>query len=1005
MIGSDRRNRVPAASRSLQAAARPAETLADLDAAIADHPADPDLRLRRAVLLRQVDRNADSIAALTELLAGDPDDLRIRLELAVSRRLEGDFPGSERLLDSVLARAPRHRRALLARVDNAVHGQDFAAALQRLEQALVWFPDDLDLKIRRGVLLRQSHRLADSIAALDCLCRQHPAHLQLRLELAGSQRLAGDIAGAEASVDAVLAQAPHSRPALIGKVENAVQAQDFVAALGHLDRGLMRWRGDLGLQIRRGVLLRQSHRLADSIAHLQALNRRHPEHARLKLELAAAYRADGDIAAAEALGEAVLARAPRNRRALIGRLDDAVQAGDATAAMAHLQRALAAFPADPALHMRLGRLLRSLHRDADSIAVLRNLLTRWPEFLPAKVELAESLRQTGAVAEGRALVEAVLAAEPGNLAALVARVAHAAQAPDSAAGLGNLARRLTVAPGGGPPATAADAVVLARILLASGAVADRDSLLRAAPLLCRHADALGAKAMWGLFELAEVQGLDSDYLPLLSRLLDRQRIPAGVAAAMLRRAADLRLDNWQRLADLLARKVGGADREVFSLRRDELMFGAEAALRRRDRRRSLPPSPQEIVARTLLLQQIGQLRLACRYLALARRAHPHHLPLLQSLALHLARSGETDRAATLLAELTVDPAAMSPQKTALAARIAAELGRLDQARALIEAIEAPDVLAPLAAPYLRILLAQGDLDRAVAVAGRSQAGTGPKAMHHFGTTLPGLEIAEMRLSAGEEGGAQFLLPAIRTIDAWRSRRAAPRPRPHPIPARVMQYWNDARPPASIARSMQSWRSREGLDYVLFSRSKALRYLADRLDASWARALQQARNPAEESDFFRLCHLMLEGGIYADCDDWLIGDIGALVAVHSGLVLFREPFAVIGNNVMLSAPGQPAIVYAALQARRALLARDNESTWAKTGPALLTRSVATAIEAAGAGAGSLDMTILDRNALGRWVQFHTPQDYKRSRIHWHAARSSGRSPGLGRVLDERALRAS
>ena len=67
------------------------------------------------------------------------------------------------------------------------------------------------------------------------------------------------------------------------------------------------------------------------------------------------------------------------------------------------------------------------------------------------------------------------------------------------------------------------------------------------------------------------------------------------------------------------------------------------------------------------------------------------------------------------------------------------------------------------------------------------------------------------------------------------------------------------------------------------------------------------------------------------------------------------------------------------ARDALLRRENDNTWSKTGPGLLTRAVAQHLTAE--GSGGADLTILPQHAIAPFVQVHVPQPYKQTSAHW------------------------
>lgn len=204
----------------------------------------------------------------------------------------------------------------------------------------------------------------------------------------------------------------------------------------------------------------------------------------------------------------------------------------------------------------------------------------------------------------------------------------------------------------------------------------------------------------------------------------------------------------------------------------------------------------------------------------------------------------------------------------------------------------------------------------------------------------------------------------------------------------MQYWDADTPPVDISMVMQTWESAKYCDYILFNRTTAIHFLKKHLDSTWKRAFLMARSPMDESDFFRLCFLMLNGGLYADSDDRLISDIDELLNRSSGLTVTLERYGKVGSNIIIAPAKHPAIVWAAVSAKTSLLQRDNDSTWSKAGPGLLTRSIAKYIQRNHDAKTRPNLSIIQRYKFGEFIQFHTPLPYKRSKQHWNSQNMAG-----------------
>ncbi|WP_206052351.1 hypothetical protein, partial [Nioella ostreopsis] len=100
-----------------------------------------------------------------------------------------------------------------------------------MDEALERLPDDLPLKIRRGVILRQLSRLDESVALLRDFVAAHPQDLQAKHELAVSLRLIGEYTQSLALSDAILQINPLHRPSLMAQIDTNTHAQNFAAAL------------------------------------------------------------------------------------------------------------------------------------------------------------------------------------------------------------------------------------------------------------------------------------------------------------------------------------------------------------------------------------------------------------------------------------------------------------------------------------------------------------------------------------------------------------------------------------------------------------------------------------------------------------------------------------------------------------------------------------------------------------------------------------------------------
>lgn len=188
------------------------------------------------------------------------------------------------------------------------------------------------------------------------------------------------------------------------------------------------------------------------------------------------------------------------------------------------------------------------------------------------------------------------------------------------------------------------------------------------------------------------------------------------------------------------------------------------------------------------------------------------------------------------------------------------------------------------------------------------------------------------------------------------------------PRTIMLFWDNLRRlPNDVCECIDSWRLLEtqGFDVYLFDSSGARDFIANRLGARYEKAYRKAYHPAMQSDYFRLCYILVEGGCYIDADDVYEGpgidhlfDDGLLKVqplcydVDTNRMVSPEIFTTPGadapawifyfnNNPLLAAPGHPIIERALANATAALeQATDGElpEIQSTTGPGNLTRSI-------------------------------------------------------------------
>lgn len=432
-----------------------------------------------------------------------------------------------------------------------------------------------------------------------------------------------------------------------------------------------------------------------------------------------------------------------------------------------------------------------------------------------------------------------------------------------------------------------------------------------------------------------------------------------------------------------------------------LREGPEAAL---TAARAGPTSSRSVVDAALLARLLitgGKARLASRYLRLCNRRWPNSYQIRSLLIASLINCGQPHDAQKLLESWG------SPSRGALFIdywfRILLEKGDLEKALAFVRCY--PDAIKQKVDPQqiLQLFIALGLLEEAegMTVEAAIRMGRGRKSLAHFQSTHLGENLSELKLYERTQGKLQyhqgsdseipepesvFLFPARERVAQWmlRARNTGKEDRDSSksIPRRVVQYWNTAEAPPEIEATTLSWEHHADYEYVRFDHRSAVDFLRERYGVGHARAFRLARHVAEASDFFRLCALHADGGIYADADDKLIDHPDRILELGAGMILFREPFGAIANNLMCARPGHPVLETAIELAKTALLARDNDSVWSKTGPGLLTRAVAVYLRRVPFEQSRKDLSILPMYLLRRHVSPHLRMPYKATTAYWN-----------------------
>lgn len=227
-----------------------------------------------------------------------------------------------------------------------------------------------------------------------------------------------------------------------------------------------------------------------------------------------------------------------------------------------------------------------------------------------------------------------------------------------------------------------------------------------------------------------------------------------------------------------------------------------------------------------------------------------------------------------------------------------------------------------------------------------------------------------------------------------------------VPNTIVQFWHDpAQLPEDVRACISSWSKWKtcGFSHHVFDTAGAGEFISRSVGPDHARAFTRCYHPAMQADYFRLCYLFVEGGLYVDADDVCIAsDIASLFdgrrlkvqplcyEIGSDSMVspteFLRPGAneegwifYFNNNPLIAIQGDPVIKRALERATKILLsAADGEfpEIQSATGPGNLSRTI---FELGAASAIEDLIRVLhdwDSIAVSRW-----PLSYRRDARNW------------------------
>lgn len=129
-----------------------------------------------------------------------------------------------------------------------------------------------------------------------------------------------------------------------------------------------------------------------------------------------------------------------------------------------------------------------------------------------------------------------------------------------------------------------------------------------------------------------------------------------------------------------------------------------------------------------------------------------------------------------------------------------------------------------------------------------------------------------------------------------------------IPKNIVQYWSDESLPEDISRLTNTWPSvHTSYNYQLFNRTSAIDFLKSNYTSEVVDAFISLKNPAMQSDLFRVAYLFAMGGIYIDVAYKALRPIEDIIDLNaSHLYVFENLVGGIWNGFIITPPANPTL---------------------------------------------------------------------------------------------------
>jgi tetratricopeptide (TPR) repeat protein len=245
---------------------------------LAKHPGDLALFGALARSRRERGDRVGEIGVYREILAIHEDHHATLLALAEAQIALGQEEEATRTLERVEAAYPDDLRTLLQLGFRNFEAGDFASAERRFAQALAQQPEQHEVAYFLGVVQRRMGKNDEAIASLDRIPPEHERYADGRVQVAGIHEKKGDFAAAQLEVEKAREVEP-SRPLDLYAASLRAKGGDVAGALAFLEGLLADAPEDAEVLYNIGVIHGEAKNVDEAIRYMRIVLGLNPDHA------------------------------------------------------------------------------------------------------------------------------------------------------------------------------------------------------------------------------------------------------------------------------------------------------------------------------------------------------------------------------------------------------------------------------------------------------------------------------------------------------------------------------------------------------------------------------------------------------------------------------------------------------------------------------------------------------------------------------------------------------